>query len=335
MVAQNYKYVMRITGDNEQGKAELDNFILPWEPYPVIVTTSKLMTTGVDAQTCKLIVLDRRIGSITEFKQIIGRGTRVAEAYGKQFFTIMDFKKATELFADPDFDGPPIQIYEPDKGESPVPPEGEDEGAAGDESVQDTDLSIPEAEGEGRTKYVVANLPVSVIAERVQYYGANGKLITESLTDYTRKAVKREFDTLESFLQSWTDAEKKRAIIEELKEQGIFFEELEKKVGKDYDPFDLICHVVYDQPPLTRRERAENVRKRNYFAQYSDEARKVLDALLDKYADAGIESIEDLNILKVQPLSELGSPLEIIKNFGGKQQYLAALQSLENQLYAA
>ena len=334
MVARNYKYVMRITGDNEQGKAELDNFILPWEPYPVIVTTSKLMTTGVDAQTCKLIVLDRRIGSITEFKQIIGRGTRVAEAYGKQFFTIMDFKKATELFADPDFDGPPIQIYEPEKGESPVPPEGEDEGAAGDESVEDTDLTL-EDEDEGRTKYVVANLPVSVIAERVQYYGANGKLITESLTDYTRKAVKREFDTLESFLQSWTDAEKKRAIIEELKEQGIFFEELEKKVGKDYDPFDLICHVVYDQPPLTRRERAENVRKRNYFAQYSEEARKVLDALLDKYADAGIESIEDLNILKVQPLSELGSPLEIIKNFGGKAQYLAALQSLENQLYAA
>ena len=332
-VAENYKYVMRITGDDAEGKAELDNFILPWEPYPVIVTTSKLMTTGVDAQTCKLIVLDRRINSMTEFKQIIGRGTRVAEDYGKQFFTIMDFKKATELFADPDFDGEPVQIYEPEADESPVPPE--DEEPSTEEQELEPDISFPIGEGERRRKYTVRDIDVSVIAERVQYYGPDGKLITESLTDYTRKAVKREYSTLESFLQSWTNTEQKHAIIAELEEQGILFEELQKKVGKDYDPFDLICHIVYDQPPLTRRERAEQVRKRGYFSSYSEEARKVLDALLEKYADAGIESIEDFSVLKVQPISALGSPVELIKHFGGKQQYLAALQGLETQLYAA
>ncbi len=332
-VAENYKYVMRITGDDAEGKAELDNFILPWEPYPVIVTTSKLMTTGVDAQTCKLIVLDRRINSMTEFKQIIGRGTRVAEDYGKQFFTIMDFKKATELFADPDFDGEPVQIYEPETDESPVPPEDEDQGEEAQELEPDIAFSI--GEGERRRKYTVRDIDVSVIAERVQYYGPGGKLITESLTDYTRKAVRREYSTLESFLQSWTRTEQKHAIIAELEEQGILFEELQKKVGKDYDPFDLICHIVYDQPPLTRRERAESVRKRGYFSSYSEEARKVLDALLEKYADAGIESIEDFSVLKVQPISALGSPVELIKHFGGKQQYLAALQGLEMELYAA
>jgi type I restriction enzyme R subunit len=335
LVAKNYKYVMRITGDNEQGKAELDNFILPWEPYPVVVTTSKLMTTGVDAQTCKLIVLDRRIGSMTEFKQIIGRGTRVAEDYGKLFFTIMDFKKATELFADPDFDGPPIQVYEPTPDESPVPPPELDEGALQDETVSDTDITISEEEGEGRRKYYVANMPISVMAERVQYYGANGKLITESLTDYTKSTVTRECSTLESFLQLWSGTEKKQAIIEALEEQGVLFEELEKKVGKDYDPFDLICHIVYDQPPLTRRERAERVRKRDYFTEYSEEVRRVLDALLEKYEEAGIESIEDLTVLKLNPLSTLGSPKEIVGAFGGKQQYLEALQGLENRLYAA
>lgn len=334
-VLENAKYVMRITGDNEQGKAELDNFILPWEPYPVVVTTSRLMTTGVDAQTCKLIVLDRRIGSMTEFKQIIGRGTRVAEDYGKLFFTIMDFKKATELFADPDFDGPPIQVYEPGEGETVVPPEEEDEGAAQDEGVElpPTDISFPMGSGEPPRKYYLDKLPVSVTAERVQYYGANGKLITESLTDYTRNTVKRECSTLESFLQLWSSSEKKQEIIRGLEEQGVLFEELERKVGRDYDAFDLICHVVYDQPPLTRKERAEKVKKRDVFTAYGDAARRVLGALLDKYAESGIETIEDITVLKLNPLSTLGSPKELVGAFGGKQWYQEAVRRLEAQLY--
>ncbi len=336
LVLKNSKYVMRITGDNEQGKAELDNFILPWEPYPVVVTTSKLMTTGVDTQTCKLIVLDRRIGSMTEFKQIIGRGTRVAEDYGKLFFTIMDFKKATELFADPDFDGPPIQVYEPGADESVIPPEQDDEGAAHDEGIElpPTDIGFPIGPGEPPRKYYLDKMPVSVTAERVQYYGANGKLITESLTDYTRSTVRRECSTLESFLKLWSGSEKKQEIISGLEEQGVFFDELERKVGKDYDAFDLICHVVYDQPPLTRRERAENVRKRGYFTEHSDAARKVLNALLEKYAESGIETIEDITVLKLSPLSGLGSPKELVGAFGSKQAYLEALRRLEAQLYA-
>lgn len=337
LALKNSKYVMRITGDNEQGKAELDNFILPWEPYPVLVTTSKLMTTGVDAQTCKLIVLDRRIGSMTEFKQIIGRGTRVAEDYGKLFFTIMDFKKATELFADPDFDGPPIQVYEPGEGDSVVPPEQDDEGAQADEGVEApiTDISITEGPDVGQRKYYLDKMPVSVTAERVQYYGANGKLITESLTDYTRSTVRRECSTLESFLKLWSSSEKKQEIISGLEEQGVFFDELERRVGKDYDAFDLICHVVYDQPPLTRRERAENVRKRDYFTEHSDAARTVLNALLEKYAESGIETIEDITVLKLSPLSGLGSPKELVGAFGSKQAYLEALEKLKRTLYAA
>ena len=336
LALQNPKYVMRITGDNEQGKAELDNFILPWEPYPVVVTTSKLMTTGVDAQTCKLIVLDRRIGSMTEFKQIIGRGTRVAEDYGKLFFTIMDFKKATELFADPDFDGPPIQVYEPGDDESVVPPEQQDEGALEDEGVMlpPTDISFPTGSGEPSRKYYLKEMPISVMAERVQYYGTDGKLITESLTDYTKHTVMRECSTLGSFLQLWSSSEKKQEVIRGLEEQGVFFDELERKVGKDYDAFDLICHIVYDQPALTRKERAENVRKRGYFTEYGEAARKVLDALLEKYAESGIETVEDITVLKLNPLNGLGSPKELIGAFGGRQQYLDAVRRLEGQLYS-
>lgn len=333
LVAQNRKYVMRITGDDAEGKAQLDNFILPESQYPVIVTTSKLMSTGVDAQTCKLIVFDRNVGSPTEFKQIIGRGTRINEDFDKFYFTIMDFKKATKRFADPAFDGDPVQIYEPPTGASPVPPDDGDGGTGEDED--EIIIDPPVTPGQKRIKYTPNNVEVSVLAERVQYYGKDGKLITESIKDYTRKTVRQEFTSLDNFLNRWNAAEQKQAIIQELNELGILLEALADEVGKDFDPFDLICHVAFDQPPLSRRERAQKVRQQNYFNKYSQQAHAIINALLDKYADEGIENIEDINVLNVQPISELGTPLEIIKLFGSKQKYLAALQELKTELYMA
>lgn len=349
IAADNPKYVMRITGDNEEGKMELDNFIFPESKYPVIATTSKLMTTGVDAQTCKLIVLDQRIQSMTEFKQIIGRGTRIKEEYGKFYFTIMDFKKATELFADPDFDGDPVQIYEPNgKDDSPVPPDDfddepdvpiygadDDNGAVGFVNEGNPESFDP-VDGSPRVKkYYVADVPVTVAAERVQYFDANGKLITESLKDYTRKALYKEFSSLDDFLTRWNHSEKKQAIIEELSQQGVFFEALAEEVGKDLDPFDIICHVAWDKPPLTRKERAENVKKKHYFEKYGEQAKQVLQALLDKYADEGIIHIEETQILAVNPFNSYGTPMEIIKQFGGLDKYEQAIHDLEKQLYSA
>ncbi|AKB32716.1 Type I restriction-modification system, restriction subunit R [Methanosarcina siciliae HI350] len=314
LAGENRKYVMRITGDNQEGKAELDNFINPESRYPVIATTSKLMSTGVDAQTCKLIVLDKRIQSMTEFKQIIGRGTRINEDYGKFYFTIMDFKKATELFADPDFDGEPVEIYDFDGGNGPGSPwEGEGET--------------------GREKYFVDDVGVEVVTERTQYYGPDGKLITESLKDYTRKTVLKDFESLDSFLKHWNEAEKKQAILKELEERGVLLDALSEEVGKDFDPFDLICHVAFDRPPLSRKERAERVKKGDYFSKYGEQAQEVLDTLLDKYADDGIENLENMSVLKVQPFDRIGTPMEIVKLFGGKNSYLAAVRGLESQLY--
>jgi type I restriction enzyme R subunit len=325
LAAANNKYVMRITGDNDEGKAQLDNFIDPESTYPVIATTSRLMTTGVDAQTCQLIVLDRRIASMTEFKQIIGRGTRINEDYGKLFFTIMDFKRATALFADPDFDGDPVQIYEPDATETPVPPDEPSEHG-------DIDPSPTVQEPPG-VKYRVNDVEVFVATERVQYLDESGKLITESLKDYSRKTVRQTYSSLDEFLTVWNDADKKQAILDELATKGVFLDELAEQVGRDYDAFDLICHIAYDQPPLTRRERAERVKKRNVFAKYGDKARAVLEALLQKYADSGIRSVESLEILKVDPLTTFGTPIEIVSIFGGKPAYLAALRELETALY--
>ncbi|KTF33296.1 EcoAI/FtnUII family type I restriction enzme subunit R [Xanthomonas vesicatoria] len=343
-VAENRKYVMRITGDDNEGKAELDNFINPEMRYPVIATTSKLMTTGVDAQTCKLIVLDQHIRSMTEFKQIIGRGTRINEDYGKYWFTIMDFKKATELFADPSFDGDPEVIYNPSPNDSPVPPEigggeGGDSGVISDPPDGGDDVTTGGEDGPKRIKYVIDKLPVSVVAERVLYYGSDGKLITESLRDYTRERVLRQFASLDDFLRRWSDAQQKKAIIDELATQGVLWEELagevEKKLGQSLDPFDLICHVAFDQPPLSRRERAEGVRKRNYFARYQGKARQVLEGLLDKYADTGVEHIEDIRILQLDPFRTLGAPVELVAAFGGKTNYQRAILELESQLYSS
>lgn len=339
---KNPKYIVRFTSESEE-TALLDDFITAASPYPVVATTSKLLTTGVDAQTCKLVVLDRIINSMTEFKQIIGRGTRVREDYDKTHFTIMDFKKATELFADPDYDGDPVQIYEPGADGTMVPPdidqseEGETEGSEDAVTVR---TPFPESEETPDGKYVghrlkhyVKGVEVRVVGERVQYYDAQGKLITESLKDYTKKTIRKDFRTAADFLKKWKASDRKQAVIDELMEQGVFFDALAEEVGRDYEPFDLVLHVAYGQPPLTRKERAENVRKKNYFGKYAESAQKVLEALLEKYADRGIGEVEEMEVLKMKPISDMGTPVEIIQEFGGKDAYRAAVQELESHLY--
>ena len=335
LAAANAKYVMRITGDNDEGKAQLDNFIDPESVYPVIACTSRLMSTGVDAQTCHLIVLDRRIASMTEFKQIIGRGTRINEDYNKLFFTIMDFRRATALFADPDFDGDPVQIYEPTEGETVVPPDEPNDGRV-EEPPSSIIVDPPGDEETGGTrpvKYYLNNVEVRVATERVQYLDEHGKLITESLKDYSRKTVRQSYTSLSEFLNVWNDADKKQVILDELAARGVFLDELAALVGRDYDAFDLICHVAFDTPPLTRRERADRVKKRHVFGKYGSQARAVLEALLQKYADSGLSSVESLEILKVDPLTTHGTPVEIVRLFGGRDGYLAAVAELETALY--
>lgn len=330
LAKDNSKYVMRITGDSVEGKAELDKFIDPEEPYPVIATTSQLLTTGVDAKTCKLIVIDRTINSMTMFKQIIGRGTRIDEDNNKFFFTIMDFKRATELFRDDDFDGPPIVIYNPDGDDDPVPP---DPDGASDE-VDNPDEDDADDTGSGARKFVVSGVTARITNEQISYVGSDGKLVTESYRDYARKQIASEYQSLDEFIRHWNASERKQAIINELEQRGVILENLAETVGKDFGDFDLLVHVAFGAPPLTRRERAEKVKKRNYFAKYGDKARAVLEALLDKYADDGVETIEDTKVLRLQPFTQLGTPMEIIKGaFGGKDAYEAALRELENQIY--
>lgn len=343
LMAENNKYVMQITGDNEEGKRELDNFINPEETYPVIATTSKLMTTGIDAQTCKLIVLDSNIASMTEFKQIIGRGTRINEEYGKTYFTIMDFRNVTDLFADPDFDGEPVRVKEIGEDEEFEDLENEEDEVITDEDGEEVEFPEDETpdiidggeieENEPREKIFVNGVDVSVLNERVQILDEYGKLITGSLKDYTKAQVHKEFATLDDFLNKWNSSDKKQAIINELEENGIVYENFKEEIGKEMDIFDLICHCAFDVPPLSRKERANNVKKRDYFSKYSEQAKAVLETLLQKYADEGIENIESLNILQVQPFNKIGSPIEIIKLFGGRQQYINAVMELEKELY--
>jgi len=330
----------------------VDNFINPEERYPVIATTSKLMTTGVDAQTCKLIVLDSNIKSMTEFKQIIGRGTRINEEYDKTFFAIMDFRNVTDLFADPAFDGNPVMIRQV-KGEDEltdqdINPE-EDQETIDPDTGQPVDFEKKETKeypiqpeiiqggsivSEPQPKVYVAGVDVSVLNERVQHLDANGKLIIETLKDYTKKSILQEFRSLDDFLAKWNGAHKKKAVVEELESHGIIIENLMSEVKKDLDVFDLICHVAWDMPALTRKERAEQVKKRNYFTKYGEKARIVIDALLDKYASEGIENIEDLSVLRIDPFNQMGTPSEIVQIFGGKEEYLHAIEELENELYA-
>ena len=340
-------YVVQITGDNPRGKAQLDNFIDPEKALPVIATTSRLMSTGVDAQTCKLIVLDQNIQSMTLFKQIIGRGTRLREDLGKTWFTILDFKRATDNFADPAFDGEPVQIYEPLAGEPIDPPEpaevagpadGFDPSAAAPTPGDPLGPFVPGG-SDAPKRYILGSLvTVAVARERVQYLNAQGKLITESLRDYTRINLVKRFESLDQFLQAWSDAQRKAALLQELESQGVLIDALAEELAgsglTNLDPFDLLLHVAYNQPPITRRERASRVKKRNLFTQYGPVARKVMDALLDKYADEGITTIESNDVFKVQPFTQMGSASELIHSFGGRAQYLGALATLERALYA-
>lgn len=333
LVSTDSRYIMRITGDNPLGKKELDNFILPWEPYPVIAVTSRLMTTGVDAKTCKCIVIDRTINSLSEFKQIIGRGTRIDEEYGKQYFSIIDFRRATNLFADPDFDGEPEVQYEiNDTDDLDAAEIGIDENL--DNGSEEPGFPDDGTE-EPRKKYVVDNVPVWVVNERVQYLDGDGKLITESLKDYTKQKIKREYRSLESFLKTWTNAERKRVIIEELYNNGILFDALREEVGEEYDDFDLICHIAFDKKPKTRSERAKMVKSSDYFSRFEEKARNVLEIIIDKYSEEGIENIEDMKVLKIPPFDGLGSYKELVQSFGGPDGYRDAIRELERLLYSA
>jgi type I restriction enzyme R subunit len=349
--ANNRRYVMRITGDDNEGKAQISYFIDNDEPYPVIATTSKLLSTGVDAKTCKLIVLDQTINSMTEFKQIIGRGTRLREDYQKLYFTIMDFKGATRLFSDPDFDGEPVVIYEPKPDEPVVPPEIIE--LASPDALLAPDAQEPGADTYGprpdplvldiqqeRVKYLIDDVKVSVAAERAQYLDANGKLITEDyrvlLKDDIKNILRTEFGSLTDFLRRWSSAERKQAVLDELAEHGVPLENLQQAVanGEELDAFDLVAHVAFDQKPLTRRERANNVKKRDVFGKYGEQARAVLEALLDKFADHGVQDIEDAKVLELPPFDQFGSKTQIRRGiFGSIEQYTQAVNELEQALY--
>ena len=326
----NPNYIMRITGDNKEGKAKLDYFIDPVEKYPTIVTTSKLMTTGVDAKTCKLIVLENNINSIIEFKQIIGRGTRLNPDYGKNFFTIMDFRGVTRLFSDPDFDGEPITVID---GDNSLPKDRQDTGST--ETEPDEPVFTPPEVHEVKEKYHVNGVDVNIVSERVQYLDADGKLITESLVDYSKKNIRREYASLNDFINVWSQTAKKQVIIEELKKCNVSLEELKKATGRDdLDEFDLILHIAYDQKPLTRKERIANVKKKNYFGKYSETCRQVLDALMEEYMDEGITEIQNPQVLRNKKFAKWGSMVKIAKLFGGKKQYFEAVDELTDLIYA-
>ena len=342
LVDRHPRYVMRITGADADGQAHLGTFIDPESRYPVLVTTSRLLSTGVDVQTCRLIVLDRAVGSMTEFKQIVGRGTRVHEETRKFYFTLMDFRGATSHFADPDFDGEPVQIYEPGEDdpitppddipptdEDPVPPEpGEDE------TIIDGPTWIPPTpDGPGRLKVYVDGVGATIVAERVEYLDEHGKLVTESLRDFTKRALRKRFASLDDFLKRWRAAARKQAIVEELESEGLPLDPIAEELGTDLDPFDLICHVAFDAKPLTRRERADHVKKRDVFNRYGDRARAVLDALLTKYADEGMLNLDDTNVLRIPPFTQLGTPVQLIEAFGGREDFVAAVHVLQSALY--
>lgn len=349
IVKDNPRYVMRITGDNQVGKNQLDNFIDVKEVYPTIVTTSKLMTTGVDCKTCKLIVLDSNIGSMTEFKQIIGRGTRLKEDAGKLYFTIMDFRGVTKLFADKDFDGAPVQIMEVPEGGNIGDAEetaedtkddkddwenGEDIAPTGDDTTGGKPFVPPTGGGEGVKKVYVDGVEVSIASEHVRFYDENGKLVTESLIDYSKKNILSEYATLDNFLNAWKSADKKQAIIDQLAEHGVLLEVLQEVAGnKDLDPFDLILHIAYDKPPLTRAERVKNVKKRGYLYKYDKTCQQVLDALLHKYMDDGVLTLQDTALLSIDPFKQIDSPRNIAKLFGGRQAYLDAVRALQEEIY--
>ncbi len=334
LVRENSNYIMRITGDNQEGKNQLYYFIEPKEKYPTIVTTSKLMTTGVNCKTVKLIVLENNINSMTEFKQIIGRGTRIQEKYGKQYFTIMDFRGVSRLFADPEFDGEPVVIID-DVPNKPTKPTRPDRPSDGNEDIP-PGIIVDEPPVK-QIKYHVRGVEVKILNERVQFYDNDGKLVTESLIDYSRKNILNEYATLNEFINAWSAANKKKAIIEALIDQGVFLSELRKEAGdtaKQFDDFDLILHIAYDKKPLTKKERVTEVIREGYLYKYSEKCQEVLSALLDKYMNEGINQLENTEILEVSPFDKIGSPVKIAKLFGGKQAYITAVKDLEAQIYS-
>jgi len=335
---KNQRYVMRITGNDPEGCDQIGNFIDPEVPYPVLVTTSRLLSTGVDAQTCRLIVLDREVGSMTEFKQIVGRGTRVHEDTKKYYFTLIDFRKATNHFADPDFDGEPVQIYEPKENEPITPPEDVPPPSDVDDPIppqpgpDEVPIIVDPPVG-GPRKYYIRGDEVMIVAERIEYLDEYGKLVTETLRDYTKKTMRKHFASLDTFLKAWSDTVRKQAIIEELEAEGLLLEPLAEEVGKNLDPFDLICHVAFDRPPLTRRERVAKMKKGDVFTKYGVQAKAVLDALLQKYQDEGIINLDDPSILKISPFDTMGTPVQLLKTFGGREGFEQAVHELQSALY--
>ena len=319
MCQKDSRYVMRITGDDNVGKRQLDNFINVNEPYPTIVTTSEHLATGVDCKTCGLIVIDKEIGSMTEFKQIIGRGTRLRTDKGKWHLEILDFRNATKKFKDPDFDGEPLP---PTKPRKEYPKGGGGEG--GDTSH------------EPHVKYIVPGKPVTITTEIVSVLGEDGKTMrTESVTSFTKKQILNHYSSLDNFINEWTTAERKAAIVDELKELNVLVDAVRQKnpALAEADIFDIICHVAFDQPALTRRERANNVKKRNYFAKYEGKAREVLEALLEKYAEHGILNFESADILDHAPFNKIGKPQKIVRLFGGMDEFNKAIAELEKEIY--
>ena len=325
MVQQNPDYVVRITGSDVYGKSKLKHFISASSAYPVIATTSKLLSTGADCKMTKLIVLDQMIGSMTEFKQIIGRGTRIREKEGKMAFTVMDFRNVTRLFSDPDWDGPIEQDehYDPNH----IPTKKTKDGDEGDNPVDPPLYEKPIVDEEG--------CQVFILGKTVSIYDANGKLLRqESIIDYTKSNIIGTYASLDNFIRQWKAEEKKAIIQQELRSKGIDLDLMKKNQNmEDVDDFDFICHVAYDKKPLTRKERANNVKKRDFLSKYSGVAREVLEALLEKYMNTGVYEIERAEILKLDPFRQYGSPVRIAKYFGGKQGYIQAVRELEKEIY--
>lgn len=326
MMRKNPHYVMRITGDDPEGKKQLSNFIDPDMAYPTVVTTSELLSTGVDCKTVGLIVIDKEIGSMTEFKQIVGRGTRLLKDHGKWHFEILDFRNATDLFRDPAFDGDPL----PSSGDDPYrDPKRKPE-------VPDDVVIIDDDPKPKKKKLVVNGQEIRIQTEIVSVLGADGRTLeTTNITDFTRRSIRNRYATLDDFLHRWTETERKQAILDELADENVLIDAVRQAnpTLEESDIFDVICHVAYGQKPLTRRERVNNVRKRNIFAKYGPECRAVLEALLDKYADQGILNMENPATLQLAPFSQIGTPVKIAKLFGGKAQFLQAVRELELELY--
>ena len=346
LVSENHHYVMRITSDDKEGQKQLSNFIDPESKYPVLVTTSRLLSTGVDAQTCRLIVLDREVHSMIEFKQILGRGTRVHADTFKLYFTLIDFRGAANHFADPDFDGMPIQVYEPDEDGPMAPPDdlpsNEEDGEpipdepSDDETVfypPSVEMPLSSVAQPGSSKIYVDGVPATIAYERIEYLNEKGELVTESLHCFTKKALKKHFISLDSFLLRWREEGHKQAILEELRNEGLDIQLISEELGYDLDPFDLICHIAFDRKPLTRKERAHNVKKRDPFSKYGEQARAVLDGLLEKYSDEGVIDLNNVNILRIIPFSRLGTPVQLMEAFGGKENFEQAVYELQSEIY--